>query len=175
MKVVYVMKSIMKTISLVTGIALLTSLVYFGPSPAPVAAASVEVNVARGVTDVTTNGIAARNGKRLTVVTDGDRSTSEYALIATDSAAKYIQLNLGEPHFITKVNILNDYNPEAPRAGKDLIVQLSNDPTFTTGVTTIYNNDDDNSVGLGAGADAEYVEPSSGAGLTVTLGSPAAA
>lgn len=169
------MKSFMKTISLVTGIALMTSLVYFGPSPAPVAAASVEVNVARGITDVTTNGIAARNGKRLSVVTDGDRSTSEYALIATDSVAKYIQLNLGEPHLITKVNILNDYNPDAPRAGKDLIVQLSNDPAFGTGVTTIYNNDADNSAGLGAGSDAEYVEPSTGAGLTVTPGSPVSA
>lgn len=169
------MKLLMKTISTATATALTASLVYFGPPLPAAAAAPVEVNVARGITDVTTNGIAARNGKRLSTVTDGNRSASEYALIATESTAKYIQLNLGEPHSITKVNILNDYNPEAPRTGKDLIVQLSNDPTFATGVTTIYNNDADNSAGLGAGTDAEYAEPPTGAGLTVTLGSPAAA
>ncbi|HZG58843.1 fibronectin type III domain-containing protein [Paenibacillus sp.] len=164
-----------KALSVMLVAALTASLGYFGPPPAPASAASVEVNVARGVADVTTNGIASRNGKRLSVVTDGDRSTTEYALIATDTGAKYIQLNLGEPFAITKVNLLNDYNPDSPRTGKDLIVQLSNDPTFSTGVATIYNNDADNSVGLGAGADAEYVEPSTGAGLTVTLGSPISA
>ncbi|WP_164821428.1 fibronectin type III domain-containing protein [Paenibacillus koleovorans] len=149
-----------------------TSFGYFGAPPAPAAAASIEVNVAKGIQDVTTNGIASRNGKRLSLVTDGNRSAAEYALISTSAGAKYVQLNLGESHSITKVNIVNDYNPDAPRAGKDIVIQLSNDSTFGSGVTTIYNNDADNSSGLGAGSDSEYVEPSSGDGMTVTLGTP---
>ncbi|TLS50664.1 hypothetical protein FE782_18335 [Paenibacillus antri] len=161
-----------KTLTALSVAALTASLGYFGPFPSTASAASVEVNVARGVADVTTNGIATQNGKRLSILTDGVRTTSEYALISTSSGAKYVQVNLGEPHSITKVNLLNDYNPDSPRIGKDIVVQLSNDPTFATGVTTVYNNDTDNSAGLGAGSDPEYTEPSSGAGLTVTLGAP---
>lgn len=41
-------------------------------------------------------------------------------------------------------------------------MQVSNDPTFGSGVTTIYNNDTDNSAGQGAGTDPEYIETSEG-------------
>ena len=38
------------------------------------------------------------------------------------------------------------------------MVQVAEDPDFITGVTTLFNNDDDNSSGLGAGKDKEYLE-----------------
>ena len=41
---------------------------------------------------------------------------------------------------------------------RDTVVQLSNDPDFAAGVTTVFNNDYDNSAGLGKGADKEYGE-----------------
>ena len=40
----------------------------------------------------------------------------------------------------------------------DVIVQVSDDPEFKTGVTTLFNNDTDNSSGLGVGKDREYFE-----------------
>jgi hypothetical protein len=40
----------------------------------------------------------------------------------------------------------------------DVIVQISNDPDFITGVQTIFNNDMDNSAGLGVGMDMHYVD-----------------
>jgi hypothetical protein len=40
----------------------------------------------------------------------------------------------------------------------DVIVQISEDPDFIDGVTTVFNNDMDNSAGLGVGADMHYVE-----------------
>jgi len=40
----------------------------------------------------------------------------------------------------------------------DVIVQVSNDPNFQNGVTTLFNNDQDNSAGLGTGANKEYWE-----------------
>ena len=43
----------------------------------------------------------------------------------------------------------------------DVIVALSNDSTFGT-KTVVFNNDTDNSAGLGAGSDAEYTETSAG-------------
>jgi RHS repeat-associated protein len=48
------------------------------------------------------------------------------------------------------------------RTYHDVIVQLSNDPTFKTDVKTVYNNDANNSSGIGVGTDAEYAESSSG-------------
>ncbi|HOQ88675.1 MAG TPA: hypothetical protein PLX03_00915, partial [Candidatus Hydrogenedentes bacterium] len=40
----------------------------------------------------------------------------------------------------------------------DVIVQVSDDPEFKEGVKTLYNNDIDNSAGLGVGQDKEYIE-----------------
>ena len=40
----------------------------------------------------------------------------------------------------------------------DMIVRLSNDESFQKGVSTVFNNDHDNSSGLGAGTDKEYWE-----------------
>jgi len=41
-------------------------------------------------------------------------------------------------------------------------VQISNDPDFLSGVTTVFNNDHDNSSGLGAGKDKAYVDTHKG-------------
>jgi len=43
----------------------------------------------------------------------------------------------------------------------DVIVQVSKDPDFIE-ATTIYNNDDDNSSGMGVGKDMNYIETSEG-------------
>jgi hypothetical protein len=44
----------------------------------------------------------------------------------------------------------------------DVVVQVSDDPAFKTGVRTLFNNDHDNSSGLGAGSDHAYVETHEG-------------
>ena len=44
----------------------------------------------------------------------------------------------------------------------DVIVQLASDPDFITGVATLFNNDDDNSAGLGVGKDIHFVETNEG-------------
>ena len=43
-----------------------------------------------------------------------------------------------------------------------MIAQISNDPDFITDVTTVFNNDIDNSAGLGIGKDMHYTETSEG-------------
>ena len=48
------------------------------------------------------------------------------------------------------------------RKYNDVVVIASNDPTFATGVTTLFNNDKDNSLRLGNGIDREYYETASG-------------
>jgi len=41
-------------------------------------------------------------------------------------------------------------------------VQTADDKDFTTNVKTLFNNDDDNSAGLGVGKDLLYIETSEG-------------
>ena len=43
-----------------------------------------------------------------------------------------------------------------------MIVQISNDAAFKTGVTTVFNNDHDNSSKTTAGKDKEYIEVAEG-------------
>jgi hypothetical protein len=41
---------------------------------------------------------------------------------------------------------------------RDVVVQVSDDKDFINGVTTLFNNDHDNTSGLGVGKDKEYIE-----------------
>src|SRR5439155_25113649 len=52
------------------------------------------------------------------------------------------------------------------RTYHDVIVQLSNDTNFASGVTTVFNNDTNNSAGQGTGTNAEYAETSAGKDIT---------
>jgi hypothetical protein len=45
---------------------------------------------------------------------------------------------------------------------RDVIVQVSDNKDFLKGVQTIFNNDHDNSSGLGVGKDKEYIEVAEG-------------
>ena len=41
---------------------------------------------------------------------------------------------------------------------RDVVVQVSDDPTFNSGVNTIFNSDFSNELGLGAGKNQNYIE-----------------
>ncbi|WP_219639653.1 discoidin domain-containing protein [Cohnella sp. CFH 77786] len=165
----------MHTVVKKSGVSLLIvsllSASFLFPSDSKVYADPTETNVALGQATVTTNGVVT-NAASLNLLVDGDRTTSNFDLIDVSTGPKWVQLDLGEAFAITKVNVLNDYNPTATRTGRDIIVQLSNDPTFASGVSTIFNNDTDNTAGQGAGSDSAYLEPTDGSGKTITLSSP---
>ena len=48
------------------------------------------------------------------------------------------------------------------REGEDAVVRVADDPDFITGVQTLFNNDVDNSSGLGVGKDLSYIETAEG-------------
>ena len=51
---------------------------------------------------------------------------------------------------------------------RDVIVQVSDDAEFKTGVVTLFNNDQKNSAGFGVGTDREYFDnPLTGAGKLI--------
>jgi hypothetical protein len=69
---------------------------------------------------------------------------------------QWVQIDLGQEFEIHAIAMWHDHR--YVQVMRDVILQISNDAEFKTGVTTIYNNDADNSSGLGVGTDREYFE-----------------
>ena len=89
-------------------------------------------------------------------VTDGDKNYAKGSLVELGSSPQWVQIDLEKEAEIFGVLVWHFH--EGKRVYFDVVVQASNDPEFKDGVTVIYNNDHDNSAGLGAGKDKEYVE-----------------
>ena len=93
-------------------------------------------------------------------VTDGDKDGSEGTFVEFGPGVQWVQIDLGATATLRAI-VCWHFHAQA-RVYHDVIVQVSDDPEFKTGVTTLYNNDHDNSAGLGAGKDLAYVETSEG-------------
>ena len=96
----------------------------------------------------------------LTQVTDGDKDYAKTSLIELPDGLQWVQIDLEKSSEIYAVLVWHFH--EGKRVYFDLVAQVSDDPEFKTGVTTIYNNDFDNSAGLGVGEDKEYIESNKG-------------
>jgi hypothetical protein len=96
----------------------------------------------------------------LSFITDGDADGVEGNFVELAPGLQWVQLDLGASHHIWKVLLWHYHRHMA--VFYDVVVQVSDDPKFATGVQTIFNNDHDNSSGLGAGPDPNYVETYSG-------------
>lgn len=98
-------------------------------------------------------------------ITDGDKDSDEGCFVELGDGKQWIQIDLEKEHKIYAIALWHFHSQE--RAYHDVIVQISNDADFLAGVTTVFNNDDDNSSGLGAGKDKAYVDTSKGRVLPV--------
>ena len=96
----------------------------------------------------------------LEYVTDGDKEGSEGSYVELGPGVQYVQIDLEATCSIYAILVWH-YHAQA-RAYYDVIVQVSEDPDFSTGVTTVYQSDDDNSSGMGIGQDKAYIETSEG-------------
>jgi hypothetical protein len=92
----------------------------------------------------------------LEMVTDGDKKGSDGSYVELGPNRQWVQIDLEEPHTIYAI-VLWHYHGEA-RIYHDVVVQLADDADFITNVRTVFNNDYDNSSGLGIGKDLEYFE-----------------
>lgn len=102
--------------------------------------------------------------KNLAAITDGVMAADKYADSGSSTGLQWVQLDMGAAYNVGEVDLWHYFGDA--RKYRDVIVQLSNDPTFTTGVSTVFNNDTDNSAGLGYGSDQEYTETSAGKSIT---------
>ncbi len=96
----------------------------------------------------------------LSFVTDGDKSGVDGTYVELGPTPQWVQIDLGAKANIAAIVIWH-FHSQA-RVYHDVVVQVSDDPAFKTGVKTLFNNDDDNSSKLGKGTDFAYVETNSG-------------
>ncbi|MFX3635945.1 MAG: hypothetical protein ACE3L7_28625 [Candidatus Pristimantibacillus sp.] len=119
---------------------------------------SLPTNIALGKTAV--SGSYMNNSVR---VTDGlSANADQYA--GLDQGLQWMTIDLGQSYEVSSIKMWRYFG----RAYKDVIVQLSETSDFSSGVSTVFNNDANNSAGQGIGADAEYTETSAGKTITFT-------
>lgn len=92
----------------------------------------------------------------LPLVTDGDKSGNEGSYVELGPGVQWVQIDLGATAKIAAIAVWH-FHSQA-RAYHDVVVQISDDPEFKNGVQTVFNNDDNNSAGLGTGSDQAYIE-----------------
>jgi hypothetical protein len=89
-------------------------------------------------------------------VTDGKKSGEDGYYVELGPMLQWVQIDLGKSQELQAI-VGWHYHSQA-RVYRDVIVQVSDDKDFISGVTTVFNNDHDNTAGLGAGKDKEYIE-----------------
>jgi hypothetical protein len=96
----------------------------------------------------------------LNCITDGEKSGEDGCFVEIGPGKQWIQIDLGASYGLNAILIWHYHSQ--PRVYHDVIALASDDRDFLRGVFTVFNNDHDNSSGLGIGKDKEYVEVSEG-------------
>jgi protein tyrosine phosphatase len=96
----------------------------------------------------------------LKMLVDGDKSYEKSSEIELPEGIQWVQIDLGAKHEVYAVLLWHSWKCKPVYSG--VIVQVSNDPEFQTGVITLYNNDADNKCGFGAGKEKQYLENNKG-------------
>ena len=96
----------------------------------------------------------------LDMITDGEKAGGDGYFVELGPSTQWVQVDLGASRPLHAI-LTWHYHSQA-RVYRDVIVQVSDDPAFKTGVTTVYNNDHDNSSKTGLGQDKEYIEVAEG-------------
>ena len=94
------------------------------------------------------------------LVTDGEKDAADGYYIELDQGQQYITIDLENTCTIYAIAVWH-YHKKA-RVSFDIVVQAAADPDFIINVSTLYNNDLDNSLGFGVGEDLHYIEGNKG-------------
>ncbi len=89
-------------------------------------------------------------------LTDGNKEATEDSVLLLRKGLQWVQFDLGAPQEIFVIALWHAH--DIAKVFRAVIVQVADDADFTVNVRTLYNNDRDNSAGLGAGMDKQYFE-----------------
>ena len=92
----------------------------------------------------------------LALVTDGEKDAGEGYFVELLDGPQWVQIDLEKSAAVSAIWLWHFHSQK--RAYHDVIIQVSDDAEFKTGVTTVFNNDYDDSSKMGKGADRPYVE-----------------
>lgn len=93
----------------------------------------------------------------LKMVTDGNKEGGDGNSVELGPGTQWVQIDLGQEAEVYGVVVWH-YFAQKYRAYYDVAVRTADDPDFTQNVRTHFNNDHDNSSGLGIGKDKDYLE-----------------
>jgi hypothetical protein len=96
----------------------------------------------------------------LEMLTDGDKEAADGSFVELGPFKQHVTIDLEAMHEIYAI-IIWHYHKQA-LVYFDVVVQVADDPDFITNVRTLFNNDIDNSAGLGVGEDKHYTETNEG-------------
>jgi hypothetical protein len=99
-------------------------------------------------------------------ITDGKKGAFEENVVTLRRGLQWVQIDLQKEYNLYAIVLWHDFS--APVVYRDVIVQVSDDLDFKTGVQTLFNTDQKNSAGFGIGTDREYFDnPLTGAGKLI--------
>jgi len=96
----------------------------------------------------------------IAMITDGDKEAGDGSFVELGPFTQHVTIDLQEKHNIYAIVMWHFH--KQPSVYFDVIVQTADDPDFITNVHTLFNNDHDNSSGMGVGKDLHYVETAEG-------------
>ncbi len=109
----------------------------------------------------------------LAMITDGNAVEGAHGYEVEIGGGEWVQLDLGSSYSLCAILVWHYYYPSTPdgtgaletichRVYQDVIVQVSDDPHFANNVQTVFNSDQDGSLGIGSGKDDTYTETTKG-------------
>jgi hypothetical protein len=94
------------------------------------------------------------------MITDGDKEAADGSYVELGPLLQHVTIDLEGMYEIYAVAIWHYH--QQPQVYYDVVVQVADDSDFITNVRTLFNNDTDNTAGIGAGTDMNYVETNKG-------------
>jgi len=96
----------------------------------------------------------------LRMITDGGKEANQDSFVELGPGVQWVQIDLGSAVTIHAIVVWHEHSE--PIVYQDVVIQVSDDKDFIENVRTLFNNDHDNSAGLGIGEDWGYFETNEG-------------
>lgn len=94
------------------------------------------------------------------MITDGDKEAADGSFVELGPLLQHITIDLEGTYEIFAIVVWHYH--QNPQVYFDVVIQVADDSDFITNVRTLFNNDTDNSAGLGVGTYLHYVETNKG-------------